>query len=289
MKDRSMAGKVCAITGPTAGIGWATAAALAGKGARLILLCRNVEKGLALGRELKALGAEVEVIELNLASLNSVARAADRIDRKAPALDVLINNAGLLNLGRRETLDGLEEMFAVNYLAHFLLTNRLLHNLRAAPAGRIVHVGSAAHAFVGGFDFDDYGWHTRRWTTMRAYGHSKLANLLFNRSLSLRLGGTGSVISNALHPGTVATHIAGNNGWYARFGMSVMRPFLLSPEKGAETSVYLASAEEAGAHRGAYFVKCRPTRPKPWAEDDAAAERLWSLSVALLAERKLAV
>jgi NAD(P)-dependent dehydrogenase (short-subunit alcohol dehydrogenase family) len=284
-----MAGKVCAITGPTAGIGRATALALGRKGAKLLLLCRNVEKGSALSQELKAIGAESEVVEVNLASLNSVARAADRVSRRAPQLDVLINNAGLLNLSRRESLDGLEEMFAVNHLAHFLLTNRLLHNLRAAPTARIIHVGSVAHAFVNGFDFEDYGWHTRGWSTMRAYGHSKLANLLFNRSLSLRLGTTGGVISNALHPGTVATHIAGNNGWYARLGMTLIRPFLLSPEKGAETSIYLASADAAAAYRGAYFVKCRPVRPKPWAEDDAAAERLWGLSAALLAERQLAL
>jgi retinol dehydrogenase-12 len=284
-----MAGKVCAITGPTSGIGRATALALGRKGAKLMLLCRSAEKGAALVAELKALGAQAEVIEVDLSSLHSVERAAERLIRRAPQLDVLINNAGLVNMQRRETLDGLEEMFAVNHLAHFLLTNRSLQSLRAAPAGRIVHVGSGAHAFVNGFDFEDYGWHSRRWATMKAYGHSKLANLLFNRSLSLRLGTSGSVISNTLHPGAVASHMGSNNGWVGKLGMLVASPFLVSPEKGAETSVYLASSPEAARYRGEYLIKCRPARPKPWAEDDAAAERLWGLSTALLAERQLAV
>jgi retinol dehydrogenase-12 len=289
MTDESMAGKVCAITGPTSGIGRATALALGRKGAKLILLCRSAEKGAALVADLKALGAEAEVIEANLASLSSVARAAERLSTRAPQLDVLINNAGLINARRRETADGIEEMFAVNHLAHFLLTNRVLQNLRAAPAGRIVHVASGAHAFVNKFDFEDYTWHNRRWATMKAYGHSKLANLLFNRSLSLRLGATGSVTSNALHPGAVGSNMGSNNGWTGRLGMALMKPFFLSPEKGAETSIYLASAAQAAQHRGEYFIKCRTAKPKPWAEDDSAAERLWGLSAALLAERQLSV
>ncbi len=289
MNDRSMAGKICAITGPTSGIGRATALALGRKGARLILLCRSAAKGAALVAELKTLGAEAEVIETDLSSLHSVGRAAERLTARAPQLDVLINNAGLINDRRRETLDGLEEMFAVNHLSHFLLTNRMLYSLRAAPAGRIVHVGSAAHGFVKGFDFDDYGWHARRWGTMRAYGHSKLANLLFNRSLSLRLGAIGTVTSNVLHPGAVASNMGSNNGWVGKLGMAVVKPFFLSPERGAETSIYLASAPEAAKYRGEYLIKCRPARPKPWAEDDAAAERLWALSTALLAERQIVV
>jgi retinol dehydrogenase-12 len=283
-----MSGKVCAITGPTSGIGRATALALGRKGAKLFLLCRDGSKGAALAAELKALGAEAEIIETDLSVLTSVVNAAERLSRRALRLDVLINNAGVINMHRRETVDGLEEMFAVNHLAHFLLTSRVLPALRAAPAGRIIHVGSAAHGFVDGFDMEDYGWLTRRWAAMRAYGHSKLGNLLFNRSLALRLGG-GSVTSNALHPGAVASHMGGNNGWRGKLVMAAARPFLISSEKGAETSIYLATSPKAAEHRGAYFVKCRPVRPKAWAEDDAAAERLWSLSAALLAERGFSV
>jgi NAD(P)-dependent dehydrogenase (short-subunit alcohol dehydrogenase family) len=289
MNNASMAGKICAITGPTSGIGRSTALALGRKGARLILLCRSAEKGAALVAELAALKAEAEVIEVNLSSLSSVARAAERLSTRAPQLDVLINNAGLINTGRRESADGIEEMFAVNHLAHFLLTNRVLQNLRAAPEGRIVHVASGAHAFVNKFDFDDYTWHNRRWATMKAYGHSKLANLLFNRSLSLRLGVTGSVTSNALHPGAVGSNMGSNNGWTGKLGMALMKPFFLTPDKGAETSIYLAAAAEAAGHRGGYFIKCAPAKPKPWAEDDAAAERLWGLSAALLAERQMSI
>lgn len=283
MRDSSMAGKTCVITGPTQGIGRATAHGLAERGARLLLLCRNVEKGRALAAELKGEGG-VEVIETDLARLQSVAQAAAQVLELAPRIDVLINNAGTVNNQRRETVDGLEEMFAVNYLAHFLLTTRLLPAL-SAPA-RVVHVGSGAHAMVRGFDFDDYNWQRRRYRTFPAYGHSKLANLLFNRALAKRLAGSG-VTSNTLHPGAVATGMGSNNGTLGKVAMLLLKPFFLTPEQGAQTSVYLATDPAASAFNGEYFIKCKPARPRPWAEDDAAAERLWSLSETLLRERQL--
>ena len=288
MESKPLAGKTCAITGPTSGVGRATAMALAERGARLLLLCRSLEKGELLASALRERGAEAQVIETNLSSLHSVADAAEQVATLAPRLDLLINNAGTVNSARRESEDGLEEMFAVNHLAHFLLTLRLLPALKAADSARIVHVASDAHNFVRGFDFDDYNWQRRRYRTFQAYGHSKLANILFNRELSRRLADS-TVISNALHPGAVATGIGSNNGGFGKVAMWLLRPFFLTPEQGARTSIYLASTPEAGAFRGEYFIKCKSVQPKPWARDDAAAQRLWTLSEQLLAERNLAV
>lgn len=288
MNDKPLSGKICAITGPTSGVGRATALALGERGAHLLLLCRSVEKGEALARELRERGAGAQVVQTNLSSLQSVAQAAEQVRTLAPRLDRLINNAGVVNSARRESVDGLEEMFAVNHLAHFLLTLRLLPALESAENARIVHVASGAHAFVRGFDFDDYNWRSRRYRTFAAYGHSKLANILFNRALAHRLADT-PVVTNALHPGAVATGMGSNNGTFGRIAMQLLRPFLLSPEQGARTSVYLATALEAAAHRGDYFIKCKPAQPKPWARDDVAAERLWQLSEQLLAERGLAL
>ena len=287
MDSKPLAGKNCAITGPTSGVGRATALTLAERGAQLLLLCRSPEKGETLARAVRERGAQAQVVPVNLSSLQSVAQAAEQVRAHAPRLDVLINNAGLVNSARRETVDGLEEMFAVNHLAHFLLTLRLLPALQAAAGARIVHVASDAHNFVRGFDFEDYNWQRRRYRTFSAYGHSKLANILFNRELARRLTGT-AVFSNALHPGAVATGIGSNNGGFGRLAMWLLRPFFLTPEQGASTSVYLAGDPGAGAFNGEYFVRCKPAQPKPWACDDAAAARLWTLSEQLLAERNLA-
>lgn len=283
MTHPSMAGKVCAITGPTAGVGRATALELGKRGAQLLLLCRNAEKGAALAAELAGDGAQAQVVQMDMTSLASVAEAAARVAELAPRLDVLINNAGVVNTARRETRDGFEEMFGVNHLAHFLLTTRLLPNLQAAPAARIVHVSSMAHKFIGPFDFDDYNWTRRKFRSFAAYGQSKLANLLFNRKLARELAGT-CVSTNALHPGAVATSLGTQNGGLiSKVVPLLLKPFFLTPEQGARTSIYLACDTAAAAYNGEYFDKCRPIVPKANALDDAAAERLWTLSEQLVA------
>jgi retinol dehydrogenase-12 len=288
MNSKPLAGKTCAITGPTNGIGRATALALGEQGARMLLLCRNVEKGEELARELRMKGTQAEVVQTNLSSLKSVDAAAARVRELAPQLDLLINNAGVVNQRRQVTVDGLEEMFAVNHLAHFLLTLRLLPVLQSAPSARIVHVASDSHHFVRGFDFDDYNWERRRFKTFKGYGHSKLCNVLFNRSLAKRLQNT-SVTSNALHPGAVASNMGTNNGPLAGIIMALMKPFFLTTEQGARTSIYLATSPEAAQYNGEYFIKCKLAQPKPWGRDDTTAQRLWELSEKLLAERGLAV
>jgi len=288
MANKPLAGKICAITGPTAGVGRATAHALGAQGAQLLLLCRSADKGAALVAELAAQGAQAQVVLMDMTSLASVAKAAARVAELAPQLDILINNAGVVNTSRRETQDGFEEMFGVNHLAHFLLTTRLLPNLKAAPSARIVHVSSMAHKFIGAFDFDDYNWKKRKFRSFPAYGQSKLANLLFNRKLARELSGS-CVTSNALHPGAVSTSLGTQNGGVmAKIVPLLLKPFFLTPEQGARTSIYLASDVSAAAYNGEYFDKCQAIRPKANALDDAAAERLWTLSEQLLVERKVA-
>jgi NAD(P)-dependent dehydrogenase (short-subunit alcohol dehydrogenase family) len=258
------------------------------QGAEIILLCRSAEKGAALVAELKASGAQAQVVLMDMTSLASVAAAAKRVAELAPKLDILINNAGVVDTSRRETKDGFEEMFGVNHLAHFLLTMRLVPNLKAAGSARIVHVSSMAHKFIGAFDFDDYNWKTRRFRSFPAYGQSKLANLLFNRKLARLLAGSG-VTSNALHPGAVSTSLGTQNGGLmSKIVPLLLKPFFLTPEGGARTSIYLASDPSAAQYNGEYFDKCRAIAPKANALDDAAAERLWALSEQLLAEHNMA-
>jgi NAD(P)-dependent dehydrogenase (short-subunit alcohol dehydrogenase family) len=285
---RGLRGQTVAITGPTSGVGRATALALADQGARLFLLCRDAAKGQAVVREIRARGADATLLIADLGSLASVDQAALQLRELVPRLDVLINNAGVF-LGKRITTpDGLEEMFAVNHLAHFLLTRRLLPALMAAPAARVIHVSSGAHAFGGAFDSDDYNWTRRRFRMFAAYGASKLANLLFNLSLAQRLAGT-QVTSNALHPGAVATGLGKRDGAIANLIPLLLKPFFLTPEQGARTSIFLATDPGVARSQGQYFVKCAPRQPHPWAQDSSSAARLWTLSERLLAERGIRV
>jgi NAD(P)-dependent dehydrogenase (short-subunit alcohol dehydrogenase family) len=194
-------------------------------------------------------------------------------------LDVLVNTAGLVNLRRSVTPDGIETTFAVNHLACFLLTGLLLERLRATPGARIVNVASDAHRFVRGMNWDDLG-HERRYRAMRVYGHSKLANLLFTLELARRLEGSGAT-ANSVHPGAVGTGLATNNGALGRVVMALLRPFFRTPERGAETAIWLASAPELGGVTGGYFFDRRAHQSSPAARDPAAARRLWEVSAKL--------
>ena len=272
-----MRGRHVAITGPTAGIGRCAALALAREGARLSLLCRDPAKGEALQAEIaEDCGATASVIHMDMASLASVRSAAQALLGESGQLHVLLNNAGLVNTRRRVSADGFEETLAVNHLAPFLLTGLLLPALQAAETARIVNVSSHAHTFVR-----DMGWGDmqaeREYKTFREYGRSKLANILFTRSLAQRLQGSGITV-NCLHPGPVATSLGKNNGFLGPVAMTLLRPFFRSPEQGAATSIYLCSSEQVAGTSGAYFANCREKTPKPWARDDAEAERLWQFS-----------
>jgi NAD(P)-dependent dehydrogenase (short-subunit alcohol dehydrogenase family) len=282
-----MAGKVVVITGGNTGIGKEAAVGLAGLGASVVITSRNEERGRSAQTEIadRSGSDSVEVMSLDLASFTSIRSfAADVLDR-FDHVDVLVNNAGLILRRRAETQDGFEETFGVNHLGHFLLTDLLLERLRASAPARVVVVSSDAHKGARqGLDFDDLqAEHEYRWA--KAYSKSKLANIYFARELSRRLDGTGVTV-NALHPGFVRSEfgrggdLGGIYGWGIKY---VASPFAISPEKGARTSIYLASSPDVDGVSGGYFYKCKPTAPSTVAQDDDAARRLWDASEKLVA------
>jgi NAD(P)-dependent dehydrogenase (short-subunit alcohol dehydrogenase family) len=283
-----MQGKTVVVTGGNSGIGYETALALSAMGARVIVTARNADKGraaVAAINDTLAGPAAVQLVVFDLADLASVRRGADEILELAPRLDVLVNNAGLIQTLRSETVDGYETTFAVNHLGPFLLTNLLADRLVQSAPARIVNVASTAHSAARhGMPFDDLQ-STRRYRAMRVYGQSKLANILFTLELSRRLSSSG-VTANALHPGTVRTGYGadGDARGFLAFGIRIASPFFLSPAKGARTSVYLASSPEVEGVSGEYFVKCKARQPRRWAQDPEAAARLWRVSEELVGQ-----
>lgn len=281
-QPRTLEDKVCLVTGATSGIGEETAHALAALGATVVAHGRDAEKGRQIvDRIARATGsAKVSFVRGDLAALAEVLRLGDELDRSLPRLDVLVLNAGLACARRSITADGYETTFAVNHLAPFLLTHLLRAKLERSAAGRIVVVSSEAHRRAH-IDFDDLMLE-RGYGQMRAYSRSKLANLLFTRTLARRLAGT-SMTCNALHPGVVRTGIFRDAPALVQGILSTIgRLFLLSPERGAETSVYLASSSGVAGRSGGYYIRCKPAQPSQAAVDDVAAERLWAASAKLV-------
>jgi NAD(P)-dependent dehydrogenase (short-subunit alcohol dehydrogenase family) len=273
-----LAGRTCLVTGATSGIGEATAVGLARLGARVLLVGRDAERGAASVAKVKReTGNEaVELLLADLASLDQVRSLAAAVLERAPQLHVLVNNAGVVNVRRETTVDGLETTFAVNHLAYFLLTRLLLERLRASAPARVVNVASEAHRF-GDLDLDDLQTERRPYRWMRVYGASKLANVLFNAELARRLAGSG-VTANCVHPGGVGTGLGANNGGVSRIVLPLLRPFMRSPESGARTSIYLASSPEVEGVSGRYFIRCRPRATSAAGGDADLARRLWDAS-----------
>ena len=271
-----MQGKHIAITGPTAGIGRSASLEFARRGAQLTLFCRNLEKAEHLKQEIVSLGGlPPTIILMDMASLDSVRHAAETLLAQTTTLDVLLNNAGVVNTSRNETVDGYEETLAVNHFAPFLLTGLLLPLLQNTPGARIVNVSSNAHAFVKGMGYEDMHA-TKSYRTFHEYGRSKLANILFTRKLAALLRGQ-DVTVNCLHPGAVATSLGTQNGGLiSRIVPVLLKPFFRSPDQGAQTSIYLCTSDEVASITGEYFANCKRGNPKPWARDDAEAERLWA-------------
>jgi NAD(P)-dependent dehydrogenase (short-subunit alcohol dehydrogenase family) len=277
-----MKGKTVLVTGANQGIGKATAIALAEQGANVVILSRNPEKGRAALNDVQAAsrGGKAELLVADFASLADVRRAAAEFRASHKRLDVLVNNAGLIVPERHLTLDGIEETFGVNHLAPFLLTNELLDLLKASAPARIVNLSSEAHRGAK-MHWEDLQFTSARYKSFRAYGQSKLANILFTYELARRLEGTG-VTANAVHPGVVASGFGQTYPGALSFLVKVARPFLLTNEEGARTSVHVASSPEAEGVTGKYVAKCRPVRSNAVSYDEASQRKLWSLSLEMI-------
>ena len=275
-----MAGKTALVTGGTGGIGLATAAGLAGLGARVGIVGRDQARAQAAAERIRRTGGEVDVFTADLSAQREVRRLAEQAGAAYPRLDVLVNNVGGYWATRHTTEDGLERTFAVNHLAPFLLTHLLLDRLTSSAPARVVTVSSGAQA-MGRIDFDDLQGENS-YSGQRAYNQSKLANVLFTYELARRLEGSG-VTANALHPGVVRTAFGqeDSRGWM-RLMLPVLRPFMKSPEKGAETSIYLASSPDVEGVSGQYFAGSRPKRSSRASYDTAIAARLWQRSADLV-------
>lgn len=277
-----MTGRVCVITGATRGIGRATAEGLAELGATLVLVCRRREDSESVAREL----AEAypipppDVVTADLSSQRSIREAAEIVRSRHSRIHVLVNNAGIIPRQRETTVDGLEMQFAVNHLAYFLLTSLLLDQLIAGAPSRVVNVSSGAHQ-GGRLDLGDLQ-SVRRYDSVRAYGRTKLANVLFTYELARRLRGTG-VTANCLHPGVIVTKLLADYMNLPLVGGAIAAAFSASADKGSETSVYLAASREVEGVTGRYFVAQRETRSSPTSYDEELQRRLWEESERLTA------
>jgi NAD(P)-dependent dehydrogenase (short-subunit alcohol dehydrogenase family) len=277
-----MQGKTVLVTGANQGIGKATAIALARKGAHVVIVARNADKGRAALAEVQSAAGEVgaELIVADLSSQQQVRRAADEYKAKHDRLDVLVNNAGVFVPERHVTADGLEETFALNHLGYFLLTQELLPVLKASGPSRIVNVASEAHRGAR-MQWEDLQYERRPYKGMRAYGQSKLDNILFTYELARRLEGT-KVTANCLHPGVIASGFGQTYGGAFSVLLKLGRPFLLTTEEGARTSIYLASSPEVEGVTGKYFSKCRPVRSNAVSYDEPSQRKLWAISEELV-------
>jgi len=269
------------VTGATAGIGFETARALAGMGAKVVIISRSRERCQGAVQQIKEEtgNQHIEYIASDLSHMAGVQQAAYDFKRNYPKLDVLINNAGAFFSSRLLSADGYEMTFALNHLNYFLLTQLLLDVLKSSAPARIVNVASDAHRGAQ-IHFDDLQ-SEKNYQGFRAYGQSKLANVLFTYELSRKLEGS-RVTTNALHPGFVATNFATNNGPVYKFVMRLGSFLARSPQKGAQTSIYLASSPAVENISGKYFSDSKAIDSDPVTYDQNAAARLWQTSLALI-------
>ena len=265
------------ITGATSGIGEATAIDLAKKGANIFFIARNNLKAQNLSDKIEFIsGKRPKFFIADLASLKNIKESALEFISLDIPLHVLLNNAGLINNNRKETVDGFEEVFSINHLAYFYLTHLLLDKLKEGTPSRIINVSSGAHAFVKGFNFDDVN-SLKEYKPFKVYGYSKLANILFTKKLSQVLENE-NIIVNCLHPGVVGTGFGQNNGVFSKILFNLSKPFMRSSEKGAETSIYLCSSPDVSDVSGQYFYNCKIAKTTTWANNQEDADRLWDLS-----------
>ncbi|MBA3953430.1 MAG: SDR family oxidoreductase [Rubrobacter sp.] len=271
-----MGGKVALVTGGTSGIGKATATALAAMGADVVVVGRNPERGERAAAEIRAqTGGTVDLALADLSSQAGVRSLAEEFRRRYDRLDVLVNNAGLVQSTRTETPDGIETTFAINHLAPFLLTNLLLDVLEESAPSRVVTVSSEAERW-GNIDFDDLQ-SKKKYRGFPVYGMTKLANIMFTYELAGRLEGTG-VTATCMHPGAVNTRFGTNNSGPMTILFRLFKPFMRTPEQGADTLIWLASSPEVEGASGRYYSDRKPIEPKKIAQDPEARRRLWEES-----------
>ena len=272
-------GKIAIVTGANSGMGMATARALLKEGATVIMLCRNEKRGKEAYNELVKDGnGRTYLILCDLGDYESVRAFARQVREQFGRVDVLVNNAGFISLDRQETKEGLERQFGINHIGHFLLTTELLDLM--GEGARIVNVASGAHK-VGKIHFDDVNLH-KGFNVIKAYGQSKLANVLFTRELARRVADRGITV-NCCHPGAVATNIGIDRE--TGFGKTVTRllkPFFLTPEEGARTAVFLATDESVKNVTGEYFYKCKIAKSSKRSKDMELARKLYEFSEGLV-------
>lgn len=272
-----MGGKVALVTGGTSGIGKATAIALTAMGAEVVVTGRNADRGRTAVAEIKDQSGN-ESVELMLGDLTTqdeVRRLAEEFKRGYDRLDVLVNNAGVVQTKRTETADGIETTLAVNHLAPFLLTNLLLDLLKSSAPSRVVTTSSEAQRW-GNMDLDDLQ-SKKKYRSMRVYGMTKLANIMFTYELAERLEGTG-VTANCFHPGAINTNLGQNNGGLTALIGRGIKLFLRSPEEGADTLIWLSSSPDVEGVSGKYFANRKEISAKEIASDPIARKRLWETS-----------
>jgi retinol dehydrogenase 12 len=272
----TMTNKTCVVTGANSGIGKETALGLARMGARVVLVCRNQEKGQQAFEDIRngSGSAQIDLLIADMSSFASVRALAEQICQRYPRLDVLINNAGTAIVRRAASADGIELTVAGNHLGPALLTLLLLDRLKSSAPSRIVNVSSEAHRSAR-LDLNDIQFATRPYNGLGAYGQSKLLMNAFTFELARRLQGTGVTV-NCLHPGVVATNIWPTDApLILRVIMTVAKPFMLTPKRGAQTSIYLATSPEVATVSGEYFIKSKRAESSPLSRDPKVIAGIW--------------
>lgn len=272
-----MTNKLCVITGANSGIGFETARELARQGAYIVMVCRNEDKALEAKKEIleETHSAGIDTVLCDFSSQDEIRNATAEIKDKYEKIEVLINNHGFIAKEYNETVDGYEETFAVNHLGYFLFTNLLMGPLLAADKARVINVASTAHKY-GVFDPDDIQ-QKNKYNIRKAYGTSKLFNILFTNELAKRLNGT-SITANCLHPGVIASNFGSNSAVPVRIFWKLAAGFMKSNKEGAQTTIYLATSDEVEGVNGAYFKDSKVATPNKLARNEFAAEKLWEIS-----------
>ena len=281
-----MEGKTVVITGGNAGIGKATAINLAKQGAEILITSRSERKAKAAVEEIKSASKNenIDFVLINLIDQESVKKAAVEIKTKCSKIDVLINNAGCYLSELELSPQGIEGQFATNHIGHFLLTNLILDNIKAAGKARIINLASIAHKYTRELNLDDINYEKEEYGGWKSYSRSKYCNILFTNELAKRLEGTG-ITANAVHPGGVRTEIAEKNAnWFTKLGWIVMKPFMVTVEEGAKTSIHLASSPEVEGETGGYWVKCKKHFSNRPSQEEANWKALWKKSEELVGQ-----